>query len=412
MYFILIWGIPGCNQERTGNNSLLRVNTNHLDRLYEEIVAVNGDSVGIIHLYSEYPDYDWVGDDDEGIACVDDAARAAIFYLRRYNYTTDTQALRKGRMLIRFLLSMQAENGYMYNFIWPDHTINKEGKTSLPQPDWWSWRAMWAFAEANLLLENDDPLLGKIQSAQDTLIQLMLRDLPRETHRDTFQGIIIPAWLPAGSAADQASVILTGLTLFPSELIDSRVKNFMAHVADGMLELQVENQGEFPDGAFLSWRNVWHAYGNSQAYALLKTYEVVGDTAMKVQAVREINNFYPQLWNRGVLSAFQIQRSGGNVVILEEEAFPQIAYGIRPMVWACLEAWKLTGNQQYLHQARTYGSWFSGKNQAQLQMYDPETGRGFDGLNNANEINKNAGAESTIEALLALQELKFAEIQD
>ena len=34
-------------------------------------------------------------------------------------------------------------------------------------------------------------------------------------------------------------------------------------------------------------------------------------------------------------------------------------------------------------------------------MYDHETGRCFDGINARNSINKNSGAESTIECLLA-----------
>jgi hypothetical protein len=38
-------------------------------------------------------------------------------------------------------------------------------------------------------------------------------------------------------------------------------------------------------------------------------------------------------------------------------------------------------------------------------MWDPATGRGFDGIINEGKINLNAGAESTIEALLALQEV-------
>jgi len=38
-------------------------------------------------------------------------------------------------------------------------------------------------------------------------------------------------------------------------------------------------------------------------------------------------------------------------------------------------------------------------------MYDSATGRCFDGIRGASEINRNSGAESTIEALMALVEL-------
>jgi hypothetical protein len=46
------------------------------------------------------------------------------------------------------------------------------------------------------------------------------------------------------------------------------------------------------------------------------------------------------------------------------------------------------------------------KNAAQAQMYDPKTGRGFDGILSEKEINRNAGAESTIEALYAILEVE------
>jgi hypothetical protein len=35
-------------------------------------------------------------------------------------------------------------------------------------------------------------------------------------------------------------------------------------------------------------------------------------------------------------------------------------------------------------------------------MYSPETGRGYDGITSHSEMNRNSGAESTIEALLTL----------
>jgi hypothetical protein len=47
-------------------------------------------------------------------------------------------------------------------------------------------------------------------------------------------------------------------------------------------------------------------------------------------------------------------------------------------------------------------SWFFGNNLAEAQMYFPSSGICYDGINSQNEINKNSGAESTIEALLTL----------
>jgi hypothetical protein len=39
-------------------------------------------------------------------------------------------------------------------------------------------------------------------------------------------------------------------------------------------------------------------------------------------------------------------------------------------------------------------------------MYDPKSGRGYDGINSYVEVNRNSGAESTIEALFSVNRLE------
>ena len=75
-------------------NSL--VNTDHLDHLYQEI-KVDNTSMGIIHIYAEAPDYKWADASGEGIACIDDAARAAVFYINYFKQTQDKKCLIKIR---------------------------------------------------------------------------------------------------------------------------------------------------------------------------------------------------------------------------------------------------------------------------------------------------------------------------
>ena len=59
------------------------VNKSHLLSLIEK-VKLNGDSVCVVDIYADYPTYKPVEAKGEGFACVDDAARAAIFLIR-YN---------------------------------------------------------------------------------------------------------------------------------------------------------------------------------------------------------------------------------------------------------------------------------------------------------------------------------------
>jgi hypothetical protein len=51
---------------------------------------------------------------------------------------------------------------------------------------------------------------------------------------------------------------------------------------------------------------------------------------------------------------------------------------------------------------RAAASWFTGANDTGQVMWDPETGGGFDGLQ-ADGVNRNQGAESTLAVISTLQ---------
>ena len=95
-------------------------------------------------------------------------------------------------------------------------------------------------------------------------------------------------------------------------------------------------------------------------------------------------------------------RKNNKTEIIKSKAFAQIAYGIRPLIYANVEAYKQTGDTKYKTNALKWLSWFKGKNIASAKMYNSENGRCFDGILSKTQINKNSGAESTIEALLSI----------
>ncbi len=90
----------------------------------------------------------------------------------------------------------------------------------------------------------------------------------------------------------------------------------------------------------------------------------------------------------------------------EPRRFEQIAYGVRGVALGLIELYNATQDERYAKLAGLAASWFTGNNVAGVAMYDPETGRGYDGIQGPNEVNFNAGAESTIEALYTLQEIE------
>jgi hypothetical protein len=69
-------------------------------------------------------------------------------------------------------------------------------------------------------------------------------------------------------------------------------------------------------------------------------------------------------------------------------------------VAACLEAYRITGQQRWQAEASSAFAWFLGANDRQSPMYDPQSGGCYDGLE-ADRINQNQGAESTLAYLLS-----------
>lgn len=385
-----------------GNASQKLVNTNHLDHLYEEI-SVDGNKLGIIHIYCEYPDYKWVGDSDEGIACVDDATRAAIFYMNYSRKFNDSPSQHKAARLIEFVLHMQAENGFFYNFILSDYSINKIHQNSIAQANWWSWRALWSLTEAYSFFKTTDKELSvRIESAIKKTIDALKNHFHYEKNTVDLNGFKRPAWLPHQYASDQAALIVVALCKYNSLFADDSVLNLINDFCEGIMLMQEGSENEFPFYAFMSWENLWHAWGNSQSYSLLCAYEITGNKKYLDAAVNEINHFYKFLLREKFFNEFSVKKESGKTILDSEKKFSQIAYGIRPMVYATLKAAELTNDKTYSLLAAEIATWFFGNNPAEAKMYFEQNGICYDGIINEKEINKNSGAESTIEALLTL----------
>jgi len=384
------------------------INTHHLDYLYTPVRFSTGTNAAGIYIYAEAPDYRFVAAVGEGFTCVDDVSRAALFYLRNKNFSTDTAVQQKAFALIRFILEMQADNGYFYNFLLSGNLINKTGSTSTATPDWWSWRALQTLTEAGPLIKNKDvSLSSKIDLAINKIIGRIksdLVDLPLTTK--VVKGITVPQWLPAKSGTDQAATLILALILYCSTTNDIVINDYIRKLADGISLMQQGDAMHFPYACFLSWENQWHAYGSDQAYVLLRAGAFLKDVKYTVKGLAEVDNFYPWLLQNGYKSSFAITKNDGVIQPIDEKKFEQIAYGIRPMVFAAIEAYKLTGQDKYADIAGHLAAWFLGANETRTNMYSSTTGRCYDAISSANKVNPNSGAESTIEALLTLQRIE------
>lgn len=384
-----------------------KINFSHFNHLYKEINFHEKD-IGIIHIYSEYPDYQFEIEPDEGFACVDDAARALVLlstYIKAHK--NDIEAYDKLKKLAEFVLQMQHKNGYFNNFIKSDLSVNTTYRTSVAEANWWSFRALWGLESAYELLRFDKAVAGNIEVAVAKLLMAIKRDIPiRGTMTKVIKKVEVPTWLPQQSAADQSALLILGLLKNYKRTGDAHVKKLIDILAKGIMVMQKGDANKYPYGVFLSWQNQWHAWGNSQAYALLKAGQQFNNQDYINSALKEVDNFYPYVLKNGFAESFWIKKNEDtSFTEIERNQYPQIVYGLRPMIWASLEAYHYSKKEKYMTLATALAQWLQGQNDAKSIIYHPNTGICYDGIIGNNKVNKNSGAESAIECLLILLEM-------
>ncbi len=369
----------------------------------------------ITHIYSEFPDYQWVDAEGEGIACVDDVSRAVLVYLKHHELFNDEESLQKASLGLNFVMYME-EDGEFYNFIHQDYTINKTGRTSKKSFNWWAVRGLRALCYGYKVFKDQDEEyasrlkdhivatfepLNEILSSYGSYLKFSAVSLvfePDTTDVKYFQGP--PAWLVNNGGDATAEVVLALLDYYGMDP-DPSVKDMIEKFSEGLVQYQRGDGQTFPFGAHLSWRNVWHAWGNSQTQALARAGRSFNRQDWIESAKREADNFYIYLLSQNYLNHIELRESCQYQI----KIFPQISYGIRPMVSGLLELYKTTNDEKYAQSAGLAASWLRGNNPAGKAMYDPATGRCYDGIQSPDEINRNSGAESTIEALMTLLEI-------
>ncbi|MCH8928658.1 MAG: hypothetical protein IIB39_08090 [Candidatus Marinimicrobia bacterium] len=376
---------------------LININLDHLNFLSESITFAS-EEVLIIHIYSEYPDYVYVAADGEGISAVDDVARAVLVYLKYYEQFGGDDFLLRAKKGLRFILSMQASDGEFYNFINEDHTINRNGITSIKSFNWWAIRAIRAMAYGYKVFNlNQSTFADSLKTSLERTfphIDIWISNYGNYNLNSPYK---TPGWL-INQAGDQTSELVLGLIDYFHATGDEVVKEYIRKLTNGLVDFQIR-EGNFA-GAHLSWQNIWHAWGAHQVQAIAKAYKIFNDENWLV-SINAGAGFYSKIVLDGHLNELEF-RSADSVNV---KKFPQIAYGIHAITSGLMEAFLVTGNDDYRKNMNRALEWFSGQNAVNVVMYDSTTGRTFDGIGE-NGVNRNSGAESTIEALLTFLELK------
>lgn len=374
---------------RSADPPPLTLRLDHLEHLGLDAV-VNRRPVRVVALYATAPDYRPTGsparDGSEGIASVDDAARAAVVYLRTFEETRDPRVRDDAYGLLRFITAMEQGDGEFLNFIDTRGVPNRTAPSGLKSMSFWAARSIWALGEAVRVFGSlDSTQLPGSRAALDRAVTRMARDVN--------SGRLI-----GGSATATSEALLGLLALERAEPSPARAA-LATRTAELLVPLSRGNAAKAPWGARLDSDNApWHAWGARSTEALAIAAVVLNRPKFLVAAKQEADG----LWARFLLGdqfASEVAPDG------TAKWFPQIAYGIGPIVEGYLAIAEATNDRKYAVLAGLTAAWFLGANPAGIAMYDEKTGRTFDGINgpSAEQVNRNSGAESTIESLLALQ---------
>ncbi len=289
----------------------------------------------------------------EGVACVDDAARAAVLFCTLWRARRITSARTTAEGLLGFLAYMQDDDGRFANFIldW-DGRQNRMGETSYPGGPQWQARALHALAwgVATFGAEWEERFQRALRWLDDPLPYLDVRAV-----------CVLAAlvhWQATGSPASAE------------------------RAARWATEIARERRG---DGALVDAAGVEavHLWGHLQEAALAKAGHLL-DRPDLVECARA--------------SADALLLPAAERCATAQHLLP---FDVSCVVSGLVAVAQATGNGRYADGAARARSWFHGQNAAGELVYDPARSLVYDGLDEG-RVSRNSGAESNVEGALAL----------
>lgn len=348
----------------------------------------------------------------QGAFNADDLSRAAVVYLRHWQQFGDAHSREHAYQLLRTLTYLQTVSGpnagNVVLWMQPDGSLNRSPEpVELPDPSdsgesYWLARTIWALGEGYAAFAGEDPQFADF--LEDRL-DLALGAVERQVLTDygtweVADGERVPAWLIVDGADATAEAVL-GLDAYVAsnpadQELRLRAATGMGQLAEGIAAMGSEHAQRWPYGAILPWtqsRSIWHAWASQMPAALAQAASTLDRPHLLAPAVRDAAVFTPYL----------LASTGAvNGLLPGPSDRTQIAYGVDSRLQSLLAVGDATDRSGFDALASLTAAWYFGANPAGEAMYDPATGRTYDGISGSGEINRNSGAESTIHGLLSM----------
>jgi hypothetical protein len=348
----------------------------------------------------------------QGAFNADDVSRASVVYLRHWQQTGSETSKHKAYEMLRGLAYFQTVSGpnagNVVLWMQPDGTLNPVADPpELPSPSdsgesYWLARTTWALGEGYAAFHGsadpaDQAFAGFLADRLDLAVGALQRQpLARYGTYRQVDGQQTPAWLVVDGADASAEAVL-GLSAYVAAGGPSAAaRDTLRKLADGIAQMGGGGARSWPFGAVLPWAVSladWHAWASQMPAALARASAALGDTSLAAPAVRDSATFDPWLLTSGGPDNGRLPtRIDGS----------QIAYGVDSRLQSLLATADVTGSAGIRRLAGIVASWYFGANASGQPAYDPTTGRPVDGVEANGNVNHNAGAESTIHALLSM----------
>ncbi len=301
-------------------------------------------------------------------------------------------------------VSNDARNGNFVLWMQPDGTLHASVPGDLPDPSdsgssYWLARSLWALGEGYAAFRDVDPTFAEFLQQRFTLARQVVEreNLIHYGSYTLFDGAQMPAWL-INDGADASSEAMYGFSAYVGAApTDGAARQDLERLAEGVADMALSNHPDaWPFGAILPWtgsRSLWHSWGDQMAGSLATAGAALHEQRFIDAAISEEAAFVPHLLVQG--GPDQEWRPA-------PADLAQIAYGQDATLQNLLRTSDASGLTSFRSLAGIEAAWYFGNNHAGVQMYFPATGVTFDGLEADGRINRNSGAESTIEGLLSM----------
>ena len=285
---------------------------------------------------------------EEGVTCVDDAARAVVLWSDLWGHTKAPVAREWVDGLLAFCRWMQQDDGRFVNFVldWTG-VRNTDGITSrVDGASFWQARGARAMAKVWRVF-GDERARGDYQRARASFDE-------RPVASD-IRAVQVLAALDAGDPAPQ-------IGRWCDDIVSQRAGDVLLDAHDATEP---------------------HVWGHIQEGVLAKAGAALGRPDLIEVARRSADAYLVPLIERG----FDL---------------PTVQpYGAASAAFAMARLAEATGDARYTRAARDARAWFDGRNPAHRAVYDRDAGRVADGVDGT-LLNPHSGAESNIEGAQAL----------